>query len=119
MSHYPSTAELAAFRWPWRRNPVTDAMASRPTLWELRYGTVREAGQRDFDWDPANHSLARREASAMRSCASARIFGDGVTWPEVTTFAPEVPYRCINCRGIRCPEYACATYNPGEVAYIA
>ncbi len=55
----------------------------------------------------------------MRSCASARIFGDGVTWPEVTTFAPEVPYRCINCRGIRCPEYACATYNPGEVAYIA
>lgn len=41
------------------------------TRWERTYGTVRETGQRDHDSDPARHSLARREAAAMRSRAFA------------------------------------------------
>lgn len=68
MSHYPTTAELAAFR----RMPP-DRMTYPATRWERVYGTVREAGQRDHDADPARHTLARREASALRSRAFARM----------------------------------------------
>ena len=76
MSHYPSSAELAAFRWPWPRTVPNDPMVNRPTLWELRYGTVQEAGQRDFAGDPARHSEMRAEASAMRSRAYHRMARD-------------------------------------------
>ena len=118
MSHYPSSAELAAFRWPWPRTVPNDPMVNRPTLWELRYGTVQEAGQRDFAGDPARHSVMRAEASALRSRAFGRIFGDDVTWPEITTFAPIVACPCGHSRdSIRHkPPEACSGYRPGPCA---
>ena len=96
------------------------------TRFERSYGSPWMAGN---EYDARCHSIARREASAMRSRAFSRIFGTDTTWPEITTYAPEprrlrcaltsTTYHCIDCGGVTCPEYACATYNPGEVAHIA
>ncbi len=76
--HHPTSAELAAFRgWSGycRTCGPLHHMDYPATRWERAYGTVRETGQRDHDSDPARHSLARREASAMRSRAYLRAFG--------------------------------------------
>lgn len=72
LPHHPTSAELAAFRgWSGycRTCGPLHHMDYPATRWERTYGTVRETGQRDHDSDPARHSLARREASAMRSRA--------------------------------------------------
>ena len=116
MSHHPSSAELAAFRRAaYRGTPHGAIWGALPSERKLGIGNGPEIWNGAEDRWPSN---VRREASAMRSRAFRRIFGEGTTWPEVTTFAPEPPYRCVNCGGVTCPEYGCATYNPTEVAHV-
>ena len=75
MSHYPTSAELADMRGHPSHDPVM--------RWERVYGTVREAGQRDFASDPAAYTLARREASRMRSRTYYRLSHDPTTEPAL------------------------------------
>lgn len=78
--HHPTSAELAAFRgWSGycRTCGPLHHMNYPATRWERTYGTVRETGQRDHDSDPARHSLARREAAALRSRAYQRRWPGG------------------------------------------
>lgn len=143
MSHYPTTAELAAFRRdearitfgtldPNEYDPSTLAYRVLDSVTRSLYPGAWPDERRDGiglgpePWDGAEDrwgSNVRREASALRSRASARIFGDGVTWPEQTTFAPE-PYgedtlSCDVCGHFECVADLTPDWNGETGAHLS
>ena len=111
MSRYPSTADLAAFRRSIAPNDGPSPFVG-PSIGGAFPDERRDGiGLHDDSWHPAlpfsASTIVRREASAMRSRAFDRIFGDDVTWPEVTTFAPE-PYGEDTLSCDVCGHFECA-----------